>query len=639
MALMNIRTTTQRRYPIGAEMTPSGVSFRVWANKRKMADVHYDNGRTISLARDDAGYFSGVDEQGKAGDRYRYRLDNGESFPDPASRFQPAGVLKSSQIIDPTFKWTDQDWKGVSTVGQVLYEMHVGTFTQGGTWLSAIERLDFLRDLGITCLEIMPVADFMGAYNWGYDGVDQFAPSRAYGSPDDMRKFVDAAHAAGIGVILDVVYNHFGPSGNFVEEYSDGYFTDKHKNDWGKSLNFDGKDSQPVREYFVTNAKYWIEEFHLDGFRFDATQAILDDSEDHILAAIAREARAAGRGKSIYMIAENESQHTRIVRPQAKGGFGFDALWNDDFHHSAIVAITGRNEAYYTDHAGHPQEFLSALKWGYLFQGQIYRWQQGRRGTPALDLPATAFVNYIQNHDQIANYGDGRRLQNLTSPGLLRAITSLMLLAPQTPMLFQGQEFGCSCPFNFFSDHDDHLNKLICEGRRKEIMQFACFRDERFHKQIPNPCDRKTFDNCKLRWEEAEQPGHDRVLLLHRDLLKLRKSLAAFHRQMKRGEMDGAILDGHVFCLRYFIGEDEDLLLVVNLWNDVILHSVPEPLIAAPYQKRWKVRWSSEDPKYGGLGVTELENDGENWRLPGENWRIPGYSTTLLGCVPMEKEA
>lgn len=629
---MNTLAPVKRRFPIGAEVSPGGVSFRVWANKRKQVDVVYDNDRRFSLDAESNGYFSGFDAQAKAGMRYRLLLDGSDGpFPDPASRFQPEGVMKSSQIINPSkFRWTDQRWQGIRPVGQVLYEMHIGTFTQEGTWISAIEKLSFLRDIGITCIELMPVADFAGQWNWGYDGVDQFAPARVYGTPDDMRRFVDSAHATGLGVILDVVYNHFGPSGNFIGQYSDDYFTDKHKNDWGSSLNFDGKHCAAVREFFITNARYWIEEFHLDGFRFDATQAILDDSEEHILAAITREARAAAKQKSIYIVAENEPQHTRIVRPLDKGGFDFDALWNDDFHHSAIVAITGRNEAYYTDHAGHPQEFISALKYGYLFQGQIYRWQKNRRGTPGLDLSSSNFVSYIQNHDQIANYGDGRRLQNLTSPGLLRAITAVMFLGPQTPMLFQGQEFGCSCPFNYFADHDDNLNKLICDGRRREILQFPSFTDERVHATIPNPCDRRTFENCKLNWDEIGLPGNQCVLHLHRDLMQLRRELWPFNRALQRGDIDGAILDDHVFCLRYFGTESDDLLLVVNLWNDVILHSIPEPLIAPPSQSRWATRWSSENPKYGGLGVTPLETTGEKWRLGGENWRIPGYSATLL---------
>ncbi|MBC7785271.1 MAG: malto-oligosyltrehalose trehalohydrolase [Burkholderiales bacterium] len=635
------KNSVARRLPIGAEVSGAGVHYRVWAPKAQRVSVVYDDNRpAMALEAEPDGYFSGLDKSAQARTRYRFQIDDDKSlYPDPASRYQPEGVFGASEVVDArTFRWSDRDWRGPAPLGQVLYEMHIGTLTQAGTWAGAIEKLDFLKTLGITCLEVMPVAEFPGRFNWGYDGVDQFAPTRAYGTPDDMRRFIDAAHARGIAVILDVVYNHFGPAGNFVHVFSGKYFSE-HKNDWGTSLNFDGPGSRPVRDFFISNAKYWIDEFHLDGFRFDATQAILDNSPEHILAEIARAARMAAGERSIYLVAENEPQDSVIVRSPDKRGYGFDSLWNDDFHHSAMVAITGRNEAYYTDHAGHPQEFLSALKWGYLFQGQIYRWQKNRRGKPALDVPPTAFVHFIQNHDQIANYGDGRRLQNLTSPGLLRAITALLLLGPQTPMIFQGQEFGCSSNFNFFSDHDDELNKLVSEGRRKEIKQFPCFGDPRLLEQIPDPGDPETFQRCKIRWEEIEDIGHARILALHTDLLKLRRELPFFARSLKRGQIDGAVLDGHVFCARLFGENDDDLLMIVNLWNDVILHSVPEPLMAPPIDKRWEILWSSEDPKYGGLGVMPLETRGESWRLAGENWRIPGYSLTLLCPVPAGDES
>jgi maltooligosyltrehalose trehalohydrolase len=390
-----------------------------------------------------------------------------------------------------------------------------------------------------------------------------------------------------------------------------------------------------VREFYLANVKYWIEEFHFDGYRFDATQNIYDSSDDHILAAITRAARQAAGGRKIYLVSENEPQHTRIVRLPEHGGVGMDALWNDDFHHSALVALTGRNEAYFTDYRGSAQEFISACKWGYLYQGQIYRWQKKRRGTPALDLPPTAFIHFIQNHDQIANFGVGLRAHKLCGPNEVRAITALMLLSPQTPMLFQGQEWAASAPFNFFADHDSKLGELICNGRRKEISQFPSAKDPELLDRMPAPCgDRATFENCKLNWSEIDQPEHQRALALHRDLLKLRREEACFRRVQKRGDIDGAVLGENAFVLRYFGANRDDRLMVINLGVDLELTIAPEPLLAAPYGTKWETMWSSESPAYGGGGVAPLENQGEDWRLPGENWRIPGRSATVLRPAP-----
>ena len=383
----------QRRLPVGAEILSSGEThFRVWAPRRRAVEVAIEGGGRTALAAEGNGYFSGALREARAGTRYRYRLDGGESYPDPASRFQPEGPHGPSQVIDPaTYRWRDADWKGLALPGQVLYEMHVGTFTKEGTWAAATRELPALRELGVTVVEVMPVADFAGRFGWGYDGVDLYAPTRLYGTPDDMRAFVDEAHRLGLGVILDVVYNHVGPSGNYLPQFAPRYFSDKYATEWGEPFNYDGEDGAPVREFIASNAAYWIAEFHLDGLRLDATQSMHDASPEHVLAAIAREARRAAGPRSIILVAENEPQETRLVRPPAEGGYGLDALWNDDFHHSAMVALTGRNEAYYTDYRGAPQEFVSALKYGYLYQGQVYRWQGKRRGTPSFGVPRGCF--------------------------------------------------------------------------------------------------------------------------------------------------------------------------------------------------------------------------------------------------------
>jgi maltooligosyltrehalose trehalohydrolase len=460
----------RRQLPIGAEALPEGgVHFRVWAPRCRRVEVVIEGGRGcsssnpqgIELAPETLGYFSGLVATSGAGTRYRFRLDGSDGlYPDPASRFQPDGPHGPSQVIDARrFRWTDGAWRGVRLEGQIIYEMHIGTFTREGTWASAIRELPELAAAGITVLEIMPVAEFPGRFGWGYDGVDFFAPTRLYGEPDDFRRFVDRAHALGIGVILDVVCNHVGSDGNYLKQFSEDYFTNRYTTEWGEAINFDGENAGPVREFFLANTGYWIAEFHLDGLRLDATQNIYDQSSDHILAAMTRRVREMARGRSIIIVAENEPQHVKLVRPQEQGGYGIDALWNDDFHHSAMVALTGHHEAYYTDHLGKPQEFISAIKWGYLYQGQWYTWQKQCRGTPGFGLQPATFVTFLQNHDQVANSARGLRCHVLTSPGRYKAMTALMLLGPGTPMLFQGQEFAASSPFFYFADHQQELAK------------------------------------------------------------------------------------------------------------------------------------------------------------------------------------
>jgi maltooligosyltrehalose trehalohydrolase len=490
----------RRRYPVGAEPTAEGTHLRVWAPGRRRVEVRHgarlESG--ASLVAEPGGYFSvGVRGLG-AGGRYAFRLDDDEKlYPDPASRFQPEGPHGPSEVVDAAaFVWGDGDWMGSGPLGQVIYELHVGTFTVEGTYAAAAERLAALHELGVTLIELMPVAEFSGRFGWGYDGVDLWAPHRHYGRPDDLRSFVDRAHRHGMGVILDVVYNHLGPDGNYLGSFSPAYFTDRYDNEWGAALNFDGDDAKPVRELFVENAGYWIEEFHFDGLRLDATQQIFDASSEHVIAEIGRRVRRAGGARATYLVAENEPQETRLVRPSARGGFGLDALWNDDFHHSAFVALTGHNEAYYADYNGRPQELLSAVRWGYLYQGQRYAWQKKRRGSPALDLAAANFVLYLENHDQVANSGFGARLATTTAPGDLRALTALMLLAPGTPMLFQGQEFGSTRPFLYFADHGRELGALVTAGRRKFLAQFPSLASPESQQRLPDPGAERPFERA-----------------------------------------------------------------------------------------------------------------------------------------------
>ena len=466
-----------RQYPIGAEIIPSqGVSFRIWAPAARSVCVQleHDPPGSFLLEPEGDGYYSGITPQASAGALYRFQF-NGEPqlFPDPASRFQPSGPHGKSTVIDPsTFHWTDQNFPGVELAGQIVYELHVGTFTREGTWKAAAEQLQELASAGISLVELMPIPDFPGRFGWGYDGVGLFAPYWVYGEPDDVRAFIDKAHSLGIGVILDVVYNHFGPDGNYLKSYAPDFFSKEHTTDWGEAINFDGVNSGPVREFFIANATYWIREFHFDGLRLDATQDIFDTSPTHILQELTAAARKAAGKRKIVVIAENEPQNTTLVRPIEAGGFGMDALWNDDFHHSALVALTGRNEAYYTDYEGTPQEFISAIKYGYLYQGQWYKWQTKNRGSAALDLDPKIFVTFFQNHDQVANTARGERPNILTNAGKYKAMSTLLLLAPGTPMLFQGQEFAATTPFLFFCDHQAELSKMVREGRSKFLAQF-----------------------------------------------------------------------------------------------------------------------------------------------------------------------
>jgi maltooligosyltrehalose trehalohydrolase len=610
----------RRRMPVGAEVLPDGgVHFRVWAPRRRRVEVLLEDGpgagTAVALHAERDGYFSGRAEQAAEGTRYRFRLGDDGPYPDPASRWQPEGPHGASAVVDPDrFPWTDAGWAGVRLPGQVVYELHVGTFTPEGTWAAAARDLPWLARLGVTLVEVMPVAEFPGRFGWGYDGVDLFAPTRLYGTPDDFRRFVDRAHALGLGVVLDVVYNHLGPDGNYLRAFADAYFSDRHRTEWGEAINYDGPGQGPVRDFFTCNAAYWIREFHLDGLRLDATQSIFDDGPRHVLQQVAGAAREAAGGRSIVVVAENEPQDARLARPPERGGYGLDALWNDDFHHSATVALTGRGEGYYTDYLGTPQELVSAAKWGFLFQGQWYAWQGKRRGGPALDLAAPAFVACLQNHDQVANSGRGERVHRLTSPGRYRAMTALLLLAPSTPMLFQGQEFAASAPFLYFADHPPELAREVRKGRIDFLSQFTSLATPAARERVDDPGALQTFVRCKLDLRERETNAW--AVDLHRDLLRLRRTDAAFRAQ-DRDRVHGAVLGPEAFLLRFAGADGDDRLLLVNLGRDLHLGLLPEPLLAPPAGCRWRVHWSSEDVRYGGAGVPPVDRDAGGWHVPG----------------------
>ena len=620
---LNAMSQTKRRFPIGAELiSENQTDFRVWAPKAREVDVIFEDApqaesRFFSLTAEPNGYFSGTANIG-AGTRYRFRVNDAADFyPDPASRFQPDGPHGPSCIVNPTiFRWSDASWPGLRLQGQIFYEMHIGTFTREGTWRAAAEQLPELARVGITVIEVMPVAEFPGRFGWGYDGVDFFAPSHLYGTPDDLRIFIDRAHSLGLGVILDVVYNHFGPDGNYLGVFSDDYLLRGKGHEWGDVINFDGSNSGPVREFFITNGRYWIEEFHFDGFRFDATHAIHDQSEEYIIAAVGRAARDAAGSRSIILVAENDLQEARVTRPQEEGGVGLDGMWNDDFHHSAIVGLTGQNVGYFSDYSGSPQEFVSAAKHGFLYQGQSLSWRKMLRGTPAFAIPAEAFVCFIENHDQIANTGPGNRPRFQTSHGRYRAMTALLLLGPWTPLLFQGEEFGASSPFLFFADVGDAaVRDSIRRGRAELLAPFLSLSKKEALTSLVAPDDREAFSRCKLDFSEREK-NHE-LYDLHIDLLKLRREDSRFCLQSVGG-IDGAVLGPESLVLRYFSDQKEDRLLFVNLGHSRILRPASEPLLAPPPGCKWEILWSSDSSRYGGAdGVTTVAP--EEWSLPAES--------------------
>ena len=500
----------RRRLEVGAEVIANeGVHFRVWAPGHQAVAVVFEDGDRSTpispLAAEAGGYFAGFVAGVKAGTRYRYSIDGKGPYADPASRFQPEGPHGPSQVIDPDhFTWSDQKWTGPTLADAVIYELHIGTFTTDGTWDAAAKQLPHLATLGVTVLEVMPVADFAGNFGWGYDGVNLYAPTRLYGDPDAMRRFIDQAHAEGLAVILDVVYNHLGPDGNVLPKYTESYFSDRHDTDWGKAMNYDGHDSGPVRSFVLDNAAYWIKEFHLDGLRLDATQSLFDDSDEHIIAAIARRVRdAAGRRRTL-IVGENEPQDTRLIKPVEEGGFGIDALWVDDFHHSAMVAATGRHEGYYSEYRGTAQELVAVCRKGFLWQGQWNARQQKRRGTSTAGVNRSCFVFMLQNHDQIGNSARGERIDRITSPGEYRALTALLILGSGTPLLFQGQEFAASSPFLYFGDLAPKIAELTYQGRKDSFKQFASLATPEMQARVQRPNDPQTFTACRLDHSERD---------------------------------------------------------------------------------------------------------------------------------------
>ncbi len=615
---------------LGARPEKQGVGFRVWALAVEQLEVvivealsqaeirpgeldkKVKEVASYRLNKDEDGYFSGWVEELQAGALYLYRLDGDKLRPDPASRYQPLGVHGPSQVIaaGDSFGWHDQAWSGLPLEETIIYEVHIGTATPEGTFEAFIPRLDYLKSLGVTAIELMPVNDFPGKHNWGYDGVCLFAAARAYGGPEGLRELIDAAHSRGLAIIQDVVYNHLGPDGNYLRDFSPSYFTDEKKTPWGDALNF---ELTPVRQFFVANALYWTHEFHLDGLRFDATHTILDQDNlpdhPHFLKELVATVRASlPGGRNFVMFAEDERNEVNLVQSVEEGGVGLDGIWADDFHHQLRSALAGDNEGYYADFTGSPIDLAQTLAQGWFYIGQLSQFSGQPRGTHTHQIDPAHFVYCIQNHDQIGNRPIGDRLHDNIETEAYRAASALLLLSPATPLLFQGQEWAASTPFLFFTDHNPDLGKLVTEGRRAEFAHFSGFGGP----DIPDPQADSTFDRSKLNWAELEEPGHAQILTLYRDLLQLRRDVKHFtSRQGSRGFFHSATVDRDAIALRYGNAEseatlgnpvalDQELLVITNLQGNLKLALTESNLTRPPQGYIWQLLLSTDDPRYGG---------------------------------------
>jgi maltooligosyltrehalose trehalohydrolase len=587
---------------LGAWLEEGRTRFRVWAPDRARVEVRVTSAAagetTTTLVAGEAGYFETALDGLAPGDRYQYLLDGQGPFPDPVSRYQPEGVHGPSMLVDPgAFAWSDHDWRGVAPDTLVIYELHVGTFTPTGTFRAAIDRLPHLRDLGITAIELMPVADFPGQRNWGYDGVALFAPARCYGTPDDLRALVDAAHAAGLAVLLDVVYNHVGPDGAYLFTYSPWYFTDLRPSPWGKGVNLDGPFSDEVRAFIVENALHWVHEYHVDGLRLDATHAMHDDGPRHFLAELAARVHAAAAPRQVAVIAEDHRNLAAMVTPEDAGGWGLDGVWADDLHHQVRRALAGDSDGYYADFSGRTADIATTVRQGWFFTGQVSSYLSEPRGTDPAGVPARHFVVCLQNHDQIGNRAFGTRLHDEVPLAAVRAATTLLLTAPQTPLLFMGQEWAATSPFLYFTDHHAELGRLITEGRRHEFSRFAAFHDVDLRQRIPDPQALQTFEASRLAWDERSLQPHAGMLRLHQALLRLRANTPALHGSAGGVRIAEALDEDTLVVVR--TAGPATVVVVVRLRGAGAADLAPtlaplDTAAAAP----WQVVLSSEDPAF-----------------------------------------
>jgi malto-oligosyltrehalose trehalohydrolase len=592
---------TQRQYRFGAQpASQGGVRFRVWAPAHAGVKLEL-RGECRDMRALVGGWHECVLADAAVGDRYRFVLPDGRRLPDPASRRQPEDVHGASEVVDPaSFAW-QVAWSGRRWEEVVLYELHVGTFTRAGTFAAAIDRLDHLAGLGVTALELMPVADFPGRRNWGYDGVYLFAPETGYGRPEDFQRLVDAAHARGIAVLLDVVYNHFGPEGNYLPALAPGFFTERHHTPWGAAINFDDTGAREVREFFIENALYWLREFRLDGLRLDAVHAIVDDSSTHILEDIAQRVRAEITGRPVHLLLENEhNEARRIERVGAAPPLLFTAQWNDDVHHVLHVAATGEGSGYYAEYLRNSRLLGRALAERFAWQGEVLRFTGRARGDPSAGLPPTALGCFIQNHDQVGNRAMGERIDSLAPAEAVRAIAAVYLLAPQVPMLFMGEEWGARQPFLFFCDFHGELAAAVRDGRRAEFGRFPAFADPAARARIPDPQQEQTFLDSKLCWEDVgQQPHAERLRWYRRILATRRERIVPLLTGLRRGGTFQVIDDDAVFvswrcedgrCLRLSANLGSRTVEFPHDAGRVLWHEGPVPMETA--LAPWSVRWT-----------------------------------------------
>ena len=593
---------TSWRPRFGACCEGNGVRFRVWAPQRTRVDVvleSRDGVTSVHPLTSGDGMFSDVVAGARAGDRYRYRLDGEGPYPDPASRFQPEGVHGPSEVVDASqFDWSDAAWSGVRVEDLVIYELHVGTFTPSGTFNGMVDRLEDLRDLGVTAIEIMPVADFPGSRSWGYDGVALFAPARCYGRPDDLRRVVDAAHAAGLGVILDVVYNHVGPEGNYLGRFSPYYFSKRHQTPWGDAVNFDGTQSDMVRAFFIENALHWVHEYHVDGLRLDATHALIDDSPRHFLAELTSQVRGSVHGRKILLIAEDHRNLSRLLRPEADGGCGLDAVWADDFHHQVRRALAGDREGYYADYNGSMSDLATTLRRGWFFCGQYSTRLRRPRGTDPSGLGPRRFVICLQNHDQVGNRAFGERLHHEIALAAYRAASVLLVCAPETPLLFMGQEWAATAPFLYFTDLAAELGKLVTQGRRREFAAFSAFADAAARDRIPDPQASATFLHSRLDFQEALEEPHASVRRLYRAALAWRRNEPL----LRRIDWAGFValpLTERALLLAWTSDSTRSVVVVVQMSGAETLNlGVAAQANEWFSHTHWEQRLSTEDPTF-----------------------------------------
>ncbi|MES2354095.1 MAG: malto-oligosyltrehalose trehalohydrolase [Pseudomonadota bacterium] len=604
------------RMPFGTSLTAHGVHFRLWApaaQRVALQLVKDDGEESISMTSSVDGWFDSIVPHARPGSRYRYRIDDKLNVPDPASRCNPDDVHAPSQVIDPNaYVWKDSEWRGKPWETAVIYEIHVGAFTAEGTFRAVVERLDYLIALGVTAIELMPVADFPGQRNWGYDGVLQFAPDSSYGKPEDLKYLVDTAHQKGLMVFLDVVYNHFGPEGNYLHAYAPQFFTERHHTPWGAAINFDGEGSRVVRDFFIHNALYWLEEFHFDGLRFDAVHAIVDDTKPHILIELAEAVHAGpGQERHVHLMLENDHNTSRYLqRDAASRSRWYTAQWNDDIHHVAHVLATDEIDGYYADYADQPvKHFLRCLTQGFAYQGEKSPFRHGEiRGEPSGSLPLTAFISFMQNHDQVGNRAFGERLAMQADPTALRALTAAILLAPSPPLLFMGEEFGASQPFQFFCHFGADLADAVRDGRRREFAQFARFSDPARRESIPDPNDVATFERSKLDWAQITTSPHDAWLTFYKTLLGLRQQVIVPRlAKMQGGHAEGTMIGERGLCIRWRLGDDSVLTLHANLGNEAspgfarpigeivyATENLSSDNVMAPWSAAWYINKSSE---------------------------------------------